>query len=539
MRDWSIRAPLRYDQAAWHALLRGAAIMASLLRPTLGPLPRSVLIRPIVGNGSPEILDHAATIARRVIELPDPFENAGAMLLRHAVWRVYERVGDGCATTAVLSAALLREVLRVAEAGWNIAQLEHVLEQVWHCVRANLLEHAKTDISFDQLHAVIQRAVYDPALARLLSEAVDAVGPEGVVLFEDGVSADPTCVYEEGIVWDSGVLSPIWLQAPDGCCRVHEPRILLLDGAVTKGVELLPFLERCLASNIRRLVIIAGEMRHDALALVVRNGERGVFEQIVALRAPSVGWQQQEILEDLAALTGGLVVHCNGGESLSASSIAVLGRARQVWATLRRFGILGGHLDRERVRARLRAARAALARADDAYLRTKAQERIARLTGVTARLQVGGILPREREARRLVAESAVKTAQAALSGGLVPGGGATLLGIARELRALPMRADPCEVAIRNAFGTALTEPIRVILTNAGIEPGRVLAEADRCPTAAFDVLRQSWVDPWQEGLLDPVQVIDAAIETAVSMVRMVLSTGALLHRTWPAVAAHP
>ncbi len=531
---------LRFGMEARLALLRGVRLMARLIRPTLGPLSRTVAIAPIVGKDPPEVLDSGATIARRTIQLADPFENMGAMLLRHLAWRVFEATGDGAATAAVLAEQLLAEATRHVAAGYSPVGLARGIDQGLGLALEALCQQAEPIEQPAEIAGVVAGGVRDPELAAMLGEIIDAVGPDGAVLIEDALGTRTEHDYLDGVHWNAGYLSAAFLPDGETTIRLTEPCIFLTDAPLERVEQLLPAVEACIRAGERRLFVIAPDLRDAALALLLVNRERGVLEQVAAVRAPSIGAQRTRILEDLAAMTGGRCIRPEAGESLAQVRIEDFGRARHAWATRQAFGILGGRGAKEAIRQRIREARAELSAADDDYTRGKLRERIGKLAGAVALLRVGAPIKREQEALKQRLEAAATTARLALAEGVVPGGGAALVWCAEAL-AQPAVALPSDEAMGvRALRMALVAPMAAIAGNAGLEPGPILCEAQRRGAGwTFDVVRCQWVQARTSGLVDPLAVIRAALEMSTSAAKLALTAEVLVRRKWPLLAAGP
>lgn len=531
---------VRFGDAARAPLLAGCATFACLLAPTLGPFGRTIIVEKVLKPGSPEVLSTAALVARRTFRLPDPFENAGAMLLRHAVWRVYERTGDGTATTAVLAARLLRELGRLLASDLPPHQLTRALDRTQATVTATLHSLARPLEDVRDLANLLAPLDLPPEVVSDFLEGLEAIGPEGIVLVDpdDGTIVQVQLV--QGVHWQSRLLTPEFLPTGTTSWQILEPRILLTDWKLEEANQLLPLLGECARHRVRRLLIVASELGDSARALLAANLARGTLEQVAAVAAPSVGLQQTRILEDLAALCGGRPFRQQAGESPERARLADLGSARQVLVTRWTFAVLGGHGTRAAMRQRLALAEAELERAEDEAARRHAQERLARLRGAFLQIRVGGRTPSEREYRLLMLERLARTIQVALKTGLVPGGAASLVVAARALAVDATRGSPPEQAVFEAARAALLEPLRTLVANAGIAPGPVINETlARAPELVYDVRDDRWVDPWSHGLLDPLGVLEAAVEASWSLARAFLSTDVLVHRTWPASSAEP
>jgi chaperonin GroEL len=518
-----------YGDPARAALVRGIDLMAALVAPTLGPTARTVAVGSLVSK-TPEVLDSGATIARRTIQLADPFEDMGGMLLRHVLLSVVERTGDGTATTAVLTHALVHALHRYVAQGGNTVEVDRGLDCALHGVLDALRVQARPIEGADAISGVAAAVVGDSHIASVIGEIFDATGPDGAVVVESGEATDTTFEYMQGVRWDGGLVSEVFLDAGQATARLLEPRILLADCVLETPEQVLPVLEACLSEGERRLFIVAQHVREPVVALLAINRQRGVLEGVAAVRAPSTGDTRAAILGDLATITGGRLLQPAGG-GLADFTLADLGRARQAWATRQAFGVLGGRGSRSGIRDRVAAARAELGRAgDDQHVRKMTQQRIGRLLGLGAVIRVGAASDLAREELRLRVEAAVGSARLALEEGVVAGGGAALVACAQSLRC--WRSTDEEARAATFLADALLAPMRTIVRNAGyVETGSILDEAARRgPRMTFDVLRGEWVDAWQAGLLDPLAVVRTAVDVSVSVARSAMRTEVLVRR---------
>ena len=519
--------------------------MTSLLRPTLGPLARTVAIGRLVGSGPPEILDSAATIARRTIQLADPFEDMGGMLIRHLVWRVFEREGDGAATAAVLTQALMHAGARYIAAGGNPVLVRRGMERGLEVASAGAAEQAARSTAPDGNRPASSRApVRNAELAEMIGEVVDAVGPDGAILVEDAQGTETVHEYIDGVRWNEGYVSAFLLRQDEaGTTRLLNPRVLVTDYSLDRAEDLLPTLEACVGAGERNLLIVAPEIRDSAVGLLVVNRERGVLDGAIAVRAPSFGPQRTRILEDIAVITGGRCVCQDRQERLADVTIDDLGKARQAWATRVAFGILGGQGSKAGIRQRIAEARAELGTIeDDAYTSEKIKERIGKLAGTAAIIRVGAPSKSEQEDLKLRIEAAVRSARSAVQDGVVPGGGAALLACIPALEGMAVDGDE-GVGVR-ALAEALPEPMRAILGNAGLEVAPIVHEARRrqanqVPARVYDVLRCAWVDAFGGGIVDPLAVTSAALETSVGTAALALTSEVLVRRKNPPRAINP
>jgi chaperonin GroEL len=511
--------------------------MAALLRPTLGPIPRTVAIASIVNSGPPEILDTGATIARRTIELPDPYENMGAMLIRHVAWAMFERCGDGAATAAVLAQAVLREAERYIAAGGSPVAVRRGVERGVAAAANDLRRRARPIDGPAELARVAAAILPDPALAELVGEIVDAVGPDGITMVDHGQGVGASYEYADGMRWETGYVSPFFAEPGATAANVLEPRVLATDYELERAEQLLPALEACVGAGDRALLVVAPEVRDSAAGLLIVNRQQGKLEGALAVRAPAPdpnnAGRRAEILEDIAVATGGRCISQRLGRRLEDVTVDDLGCARQAWATAHTFAILGPRGDRAAIRERVAAIRAELAAlGDDEHRRRDLRERIGKLSGAAALIRVGA--PSDQARAELVprVEAALKAAQLALAEGGVPGGGAALLVAARAAEALELPGD--EAVGARLLAAALAEPLRAIAANAGLDPEPIVHEARRRgPVWAFDAARRAWVDPWDDGPVDPLAVVLAALETGVSAAAAAITGEVLVRRRRP------
>ena len=517
-----------HEPAAREALLRGVELMSALLRPTLGPVPRTVAIAPIGNHGPPEVLDSGATIARRTLQFANPFEDMGAMLVRHLALRVFEHVGDGTVTAAVLAHALLRAATPCIAAGCSPIAIRSGMERGLQIARTELRRQAQPVALPAEIAAVAFGAVRDEALAETIGEIVDSVGPDGAILFENSAGPATNYEYVDGIRWNEGYLSHFLLRAGETTARLLNPRILVTDISVERAEQLVPALEACAGAGERSILVIAPEVRDSALGLLVKNRERGVLDHAMAVKAPSFGAPQTAILEDIATLTGGRCVHADQGDSLADVTDPDLGRARHAWITRDAFGIIGGLGSKERIRERLSQAKAELKLVhDDPQARDKLQERIGKLAGATAILRVGAPTPAEQAELRPRLEAAVTAARLAVDSGVVAGGGAALLACAPALGTHVCESD--EGVGMRILAQALSAPMCILAGNAGFDPPLIVGEARRRGRGwTFDVLRADWVEVHHGAVVDPLAVTEAALEAAVSAAATALTADTLI-----------
>lgn len=535
MKDpWILPPP-----AAQRALRRGVDDMTNLLAPTLGPVTGIVAIEGPTGKSTPELLGSAALIARRTIELDDPYRNMGAMAVRQLAWSVYERVGDGAATAAVLMRAVVRVAQRHMAAGANATDVRAGLELAVQAVVSQLSARVRPCRLPAELSRVVGRALPEPRLAQMVGELVEFAGDEGAIRIEDGTAATTDYDYVQGARWETGSLSFVLIPEGQREAVLQEPRIFVTDTPLT-AAQLAPLLERLAGAGIRNLFLIAPSLDDAAVALLYQNKEQGVFDGAMAVKAPGTGDERAELLGDIAAMTGALVVQPGSGWGPTALVGHALGTARQAWATRKTFGLLGGGGTPEAVRGRVRELRKAapVSARDDQEGRVRS--RIANLLGASAIVRVGAPTAAAQKELRLRIEAAVTTANAAFVHGVVPGAGAALVACEPALRDLRQDVAPQLQVGASILLETLSEPARVIATNAGVEPGPILDRL-RCANdgLVYDVVRRSWVEAATAGIEDPVDVVVAALQASVSAASMILTTDVLVRRRRPHYATRP
>lgn len=525
-------------QEAREAIQHGLGQMALLLRPTLGPTARTVAIAPIAGSGAPEVLDHAGLIARRMIALEGNFANMGAMLLRQLVWGMHETAGDGGATAAVIAHHLLDRTVAYAGAGGDLLAVRRGIVLAAGAARDTLRSLARPVYLPAEIGHVVANSLHDPATSRLIGEALEEVGADGVIQVRDGYEQLAAVEYVEGVRWNGGPASRYFLPETATRLTLEHPLILVADHALTAADDVLPAVELCVAAGQRPLLVIAPEIQGAALALLLANRDHDLKPRVLAVKAPSATGQQPRAIEDIAVLVGARVFSRARGDAASDLTIASLGSARQAWATTGQAGLLGGGGSRAARRARLAEVQRELERADSDDAREKIRERIGRLAGVAAIVRVSGRTESERQEQQQRVTAAIAAGRAALRGGVVPGGGVSLVAAARAIAALGLTGEEA-VGARFLAG-ALEEPLRVMASNAGLSAPSILhAARSRAPGEAFDLLGQQWVDPWQSGLVDPLLVLLEALERSVSLVGTAMMIETMVRGPQPEVSLAP
>ena len=527
------------DEQARAALKRGVDIMSRLIGVTLGPRARTVAIMPIVGtNKPPEILDDGAVIARRTLQLPDPFEDMGAMIIRQLACQVGDSTGDGSATAVVIAQSLLDAAVRYVAAGGNPMLVKHGIEKALVVALDELDKQARPVENPDDLRRVADACTRDPRIAALIGEIFDIIGRDGVVTVENGHSSTIDREYVEGIQWDKGWASPYLVTDRERMeASLDNALICLTDRFLKTAEDVLPLLNLVLQHGENQLFLIAGDISSDALATLVSNKEQGIINT-VAVKAAGYGERRMRILEDIAVFTGASLIREDAGEMLENVRFEDLGRARRVWCNRDFFTVIEGLGDPIAIRKRVAQIKIELPTVTDEYERGKMRERLGKLAGGMAILKVGAPTELERDEKKLQAEDAVAATRLALDGGVVTGGGSALLACIPAIEKIDLDGD--EAMGKAILVQALKAPVEQILRNGGFAPNPIVAQIlRRGPTAGFDVVNGELVDMWEAGIIDPLKVVRNALETGVSTALMALTTQVLVRKAKPQESLSP
>jgi chaperonin GroEL len=527
-----------FQPATYRGMQKGINQIADALRPTLGPFPRIVAIEQLPKEKTPELLDDGGVIARRIIELPNHDEDVGAMFIRHVLWHLHEKVGDGTATAAVLFQSVYNQGVHYIVSGGNAMALRHYLEKGMGGVLDELTGMAVHLEGQEKLAWMAETICHDPSLAKVLGEIFDIIGEYGQLEIRFGRSRELEREYVEGMYWGGGVLSYHMITDHTSLrTEMENAAILISDLEIEHPRQLLPVIEAAMQTEIRSLLIIAGRLSDSAISLLLTASRDPAKFQAIAVQSPgmTVG-DQAASLEDLAILTGGHLLARAAGYTLSGVKVKHLGRARRVWADRTYFGIVGGKGDPRALRKHIVNLRAAFRRTDDPEVRKKLQERIGKLMGGSAVLWVGGATELEITARKEQAQRASDALRGAITDGVVPGGGVSLLACRPALQErLDQSTDPDERVAYRILIKALEEPIRTILTNAGYDASEVMAEIIKRADAGygFDVRSGQIVDMAKAGIFDAASVQKAAVHSAVASAALALTIDVLIHRKTP------
>ncbi|HEY3227355.1 MAG TPA: chaperonin GroEL [Planctomycetota bacterium] len=515
---------LMYDDEARRKMLAGIRSLSRAVKVTLGPSGRNVLMDR--KGGRPQATRDGVTVSKEV-ELPDPMENVGAKLANAAADKTSEAAGDGTSTAVVLTEEIYAEGLRNLTAGANPTALKRGIDLAVEAVLAEVKKMSRPVEGRDgYLDVARVSSHFDEPVAKLVADAIDKVGREGVITVEEGKTFETEIEFVDGLQFDKGYISPYFINKAESLTAEYQDALLLIcDRKISSVAEIVPILEQAAQAG-RPIVIIAEEVEGEALAALVINRLRGVL-RAVAVKAPAFGDRRKAILQDLAILTGATVVSEEMGVKLEKVKLAQLGRAKQVKVEKEKTTIVGGAGDRKAVEARIEELRAAIKKSTSDYDREKLEERLAKLQGGVAILKVGGATESEVKERKYRVEDAVHAVRAAAEEGIVPGGGAALLRAAAAVEKLKLEGD--EATGAKVVVNALRAPVENIARNAGFDPSVTSADTLLRPaTQVFDAVRGEFVDAFKTGLVDPTKVVRCALQNAASAASMLLTSGTVI-----------
>lgn len=528
-----------FQPATYQGFQRGMDKIVEAIRPTLGPLPRIVAIDGIVSGKPPEILDDGGVIARRIIQLPNRDEDMGAMYIRHVLWRLHEKVGDGTATAAVVFKSVYNQGVTYITSGGNAQQLRRYLEKGLQVILGELERMAMPVEGQDRLAQIAESICYDPPLAKMMGEIFDIIGEYGRLEIRSGRGRELEREYVEGMYWDGGILSRQMITDQARLrTELEDAAILLSDLEIEDPRVLMPVIKRTIESKTRSLLILANKLSDLTIASLVRISQNDPDKlRIIAAKAPGASSDTRPAaLEDLAILTGGRpFVRAAGYTQFDRIEFKDLGRARRVWADRHHFGIIGGKGDPRALREHLARLRNVFEQAEDQETRKKLRERIGKLMGGSATLWIGGLTEMEIKARKAVAERTADALRGTMMEGILPGGGVALLSCRPALqKMLEQSSDPDERAAYRILIRALEEPTRTILSNAGYDASEVMAEIKMAgPGYGFDVRSGKVVDVIQAGIFDAANVQKQAMHSAIASAALALTVDVLVQRKTP------
>ncbi len=497
--------------------------LADAVRITLGPRGRNVIIDKKFG--SPDITNDGVTIAQEQ-EYKDPYENMGAQLVKEVASKTNDIAGDGTTTATILAHAMIEEGFKNLAAGANPMELKRGLEKGAEKIVEGLKEQSRALKTKDETAQVATISANDEAIGKIIADAMEAVGDDGVITVEDSDTISSYYNVVEGMQFDREYISPYFVTDPKKMEVVLEnPYIMITDQELKNAADLVPLLEK-IAQSGKPLLIIAKDITGESLTTLVLNKLKGTFSSC-AVKAPGFGDRRKAMLEDLAILTGGTVIAEDAGMMIKDTTLDMLGRAEHVKVDGSNTTIVGGNGSSDAIKGRIEQIEAQIENTDSDYDREKLEERKAKLAGGVAVIKVGAATETELSEKKHRMEDALEATKAAVDEGILPGGGTALLNAANKLDELKVDGD--EVVGVKIIRRAIEAPLRQLANNAGFE-GAIIVERVKKekPGVGFDVLSESYRDMFDAGIIDPTKVTRSALQNAVSIAGMLLTTDALV-----------
>lgn len=515
---------MSYSEGARASILKGVAALADAVKVTLGPKGRNAVIEKKFG--APTITKDGVTVAKE-IELKDPYENMGAQLVKEVASKTSDIAGDGTTTATVLAHAIYREGVKNVSAGANAMELKRGIDLAVTAIITELKKMSKPCQDKKEIAQIATiSANNDPEIGRLIADAMDKVGKDGVITVEEAKSMSTSLDVVEGMQFDRGYVSPYFVTDQERMEVVLDnPYILIHEKKISSMKDLLPILEQT-AKMGKPLLIIAEEVEGEALATLVVNKLRGTL-QVAAVKAPGFGDRRKAMLEDIAVLTGGQMIAEDLGLKLENLKLSDLGRAKRVSIDKDNTTIVEGVGEHVKIQARVKQIKAQIEESTSDYDREKLQERLAKIVGGVAVINVGAATETEMKEKKARVEDALHATKAAVEEGIVPGGGVALLRSASVLDGLAAEGDQ-KIGV-NIIRRAVEEPLRQISANAGLE-GSVVVQRVKTEkgTMGFDAASETYVDMLQAGIIDPTKVTRSALQNAASVAALMLTTEVMI-----------
>lgn len=515
---------IRFGEDARKSLEAGVNAVAEAVKVTLGPKGRNV----VLGRqyGAPVITNDGVSIARE-IELEDPFEDMGAQLLKEVATKTNDVAGDGTTTATVLAQAMIREGLKNVAAGANPMIIRHGIQEAVNVAVEEISKISHKVESKESIAQVAANSSADEEIGKLIAEAMEVVGNEGVITVEDSQTFGTNLEVVEGMQFDRGYISPYMVTDTEKMVSVLEnPLILLTDKKISNIQEVLPVLEQVVQAS-RPLLLIAEDVEGEALTTMLLNKLRGTFT-CVAVKAPGFGDRRKEMLKDIAILTGGQVITDELGYKLEDATIDMLGNARQVTVGKENTIIVDGRGNKEEIAARVAQIKVLADESTSEFDKEKYQERMAKLAGGVAVIQVGAATETELTEKKHRIEDALAATKAAVQEGIVAGGGTALVNILPALEKIEMEEPDAQTGV-NLMRRALEEPVRQIAANAGVEGSVVVQKVKTLPAGqGYNALHDRYEDMIAAGIVDPAKVTRSALQNAASIASMILTTESLV-----------
>ena len=517
---------VRFHEGARAKMVHGLNILADAVKVTLGPKGRNVVLER--SFGAPTVTKDGVSVAKE-IELKDKFENMGAQMVKEVASKTSDVAGDGTTTATVLAQAIVREGMKFVASGMNPMDLKRGIDKAVIAVVEELKKISKpctTSKEIAQVGAISANA--DSDIGKIIADAMDKVGKEGVITVEDGKSLQNELDLVEGMQFDRGYLSPYFINNPEKQIAVLEdPYVLLHDKKISSIRELLPILEQ-VAKAGKPLLIIAEEVEGEALATLVVNNIRGILKT-VAVKAPGFGDRRKAMLEDMAILTGGTVISEELGLKLENVTLKDLGRAKKIESAKENTTIIDGAGEKKQIEGRVKQIRVQIEEATSDYDKEKLQERVAKLAGGVALIKVGAATEVEMKEKKARVEDALHATRAAVEEGVVPGGGVAFIRVKQALEGKVKADNHDQEAGVKIVMRALEEPLRIIVDNSGAEPSVVLNKVlENKGNFGFNAQTEEYGDLVQQGVIDPTKVARTALQNASSVAGLMLTTDAMV-----------
>ena len=515
---------IKFDADARQKILAGVEKLANAVTSTLGPSGRNVILDKKFG--SPQITKDGVTVAKE-IELPDPFENMGAQMVKEVASKTNDVAGDGTTTATLLAEAIYREGLKNLTAGANGMALKRGIDKATDAVVESIAKLSKKVKSADEIAQVATLSANgDAEIGKMISEAMDKVGKEGTITVEEAKTLDSSLDVVEGMQFDKGYLSPYFVTDPESMeCELENPFILLFEKKISNLQDMLPLLQT-VAKSGRPLMIIAEDVEGEALATLVVNKLRGTF-QVCAVKAPGFGDRRKAILEDIAILTGGSLISEDIGVKLENVGIEMLGRAKKVVVDKDNTTIVEGLGKPADIKSRVDQIKRQIEETSSDYDREKLQERLAKLAGGVALIKVGAATEAAMKEKKDRVDDALHATRAAVEEGIVPGGGVAYLRCQKAIESLKLEGD--EAVGAGIILRAIEAPLRKLVDNAGLEAALVIANVKKSSgTNGYNVRTGEYCDLLKAGVVDPAKVTRSALQNAASIAGLLLTTDCMI-----------
>ena len=515
-----------YGEEARHALERGVNQLADTVKITMGPKGRNVVLDKKFG--APLITNDGVTIAKE-IELDDPFENMGAQLVKEVATKTNDVAGDGTTTATLLAQAIIREGLKNLAAGANPMVMKKGIAKATAAAVEAIKANSKKVNGSDDIARVGAVSSGDETIGKLIAEAMEKVSHDGVITVEESKTAETYSEVVEGMQFDRGYITPYMVTDTEKMEAVLDDALILItDKKISNIQELLPILEQVVQSG-KKLLVIAEDVEGEALSTLIVNKLRGTLN-VVCVKAPGFGDRRKEMLEDIAVLTGGTVITSDMGYELKEATMDMLGRARQVKVSKENTIIVDGAGSSEAIKNRTNQIRSQIETTTSDYDKEKLQERLAKMAGGVAIIRVGAATEVEMKEKKLRIEDALNATRAAVEEGIVAGGGTAYVNAVSAVEKLVNEVEGDEKTGVNIIARALTEPVKQIAANAGIDGSVVLEKIRESGKTGygFDAYNETYVDMISAGIVDPTKVTRTALENAASISSILLTTEALV-----------